>query len=317
LAAIAETVNILKSQLIIITFTLFVISLLVSYKLSKILADPILKISHQAESYSAGEYKVRISAVQDDELGKLAKRMNNMGEALARNERLQKELISNVSHELRTPLTLIRGYAETLRDVTGENPQKREKQLGIIIEESERLGKIVEDILNLSRLQAGAVTLEKEPFSLKEMIGVIKEQYEFGADERVIKLVGVMELQVNLSGDKNKIQQIFYNLIGNAIRHSKKNQPVEVVAIENEKTVRIEVRDHGDGIAKEDIEHIFERYYKVTRESGTKSNGTGLGLAIVKNILEMHHAPYGVESKLGEGSIFWFVLEKENPHISF
>lgn len=312
MAAIAETVHILKSQLVIITCILFIISLLVSYKLSKTLSDPILKISRQAENYAVGEYDVRIADVQDDELGKLAKRMNDMGEALARNEMLQKELIANVSHELRTPLTLIRGYAETLRDVTGENPQKREKQLGIIIEESERLGNIVEDILNLSQLQAGAVALEKESFSLKEMLGVIKEHYELGLEGRRLEFVGVMELQENLIGDRSKIQQVFYNLIGNAFRHSENNKPVQVVVIPKELTVRIEVRDQGEGIAKEDIDHVFERYYQGKRVDGTKSSGTGLGLAIVKNILEMHQTTYGVESEIGKGSSFWFELQKES-----
>ncbi|HEX3021877.1 MAG TPA: HAMP domain-containing sensor histidine kinase [Lachnospiraceae bacterium] len=317
MAAIAETVHILESQLVIITCILLIISLLISYKLSKTLSDPILRISRQAESYAAGEYEVRIPAVQDDELGKLAKRMNDMGESLARNEKLQKELIANVSHELRTPLTLIRGYAETLRDVTGENPQKREKQLGIIIEESERLGNIVEDILNLSQLQAGAVMIEKEPFSLKEMLEVIKEHYELGTYGRELVFVGVMELRENLIGDKNKLQQVFHNLIGNAFRHSENNQQVEVAVIPTGNTVRIEVRDKGEGIAKEDIDHVFERYYKGKRKDGKKSSGTGLGLAIVKNILEMHQAAYGVESVLGEGSTFWFELDKEHSHTSF
>jgi signal transduction histidine kinase len=314
MASIEETVDILKSQLIIITCILLVISLLISYKLSKNFADPISKISRQAESYALGEYEIRINHVGDDEIGKLARRMNDMGEALIRNDVLQKELIANVSHELRTPLTLIRGYAETLHDVTGENPEKREKQLGIIIEESERLGNIVEDILNLSRLQAGAVILEMEKFSLKEMLASIKEHFELSEEGRGLELVGVLELEGNLLGDKNRIQQVFYNLIGNAFRHSNESQPVVVAVIPNEKKVRIEVRDQGEGIAEEDIEHVFERYYKGKRSDGKKSDGTGLGLAIVKSILDMHRVPYGVESKKEIGTVFWFELEKENSH---
>lgn len=317
MASIDETVDILKSQLIIITCVLLVVSLLISYKLSNKFANPISKISRQADSYAKGEYHTRINQISDDEIGRLAKRMNEMGEALMRNDVLQKELIANVSHELRTPLTLIRGYAETLRDVTGENPEKREKQLGVIIKESERLGNIVEDILNLSRLQAGAVTLSIENFSLKEMLTSIKEHFELGEMGKHLDLVGVSELEENLLGDKDSIQQVFYNLIGNAFRHSRANQSVVVAAMPNEKTVRIEVRDRGEGIAEEDIEHIFERYYKGKRTDGKKGDGTGLGLAIVKSILDMHQVPYGVESKLGEGTVFWFELEKENSHTSF
>jgi len=317
MASIGETVDILKRQLIIITCVLFVVSLLISYKLSKNFADPISIISNQADRYSKGEYQTRTNPISDDEIGKLAKRMNDMGEALARNDVLQKELIANVSHELRTPLTLIRGYAETLRDVTGENLEKREKQLGIIIEESDRLGNIVEDILNLSRLQAGAKALEVDKFSLKEMLISIKEHFELGENDKSLDFVGVLELEENLLGDKNKMQQVFYNLIGNAFRHSRSNQLIVVAAIPHDKTVRIEVRDQGEGIAEEDIAHVFERYYKGKRSDGKKGDGSGLGLAIVKSILDMHHVPYGVESKLGAGTVFWFILEKENAHTSF
>ena len=310
MASLVESTNILKSQLVIITCILLVVSILVSYKLSKNFADPISKIIRQAEGYALGKYNIRINPVGDDEIGKLTKRMNDMGEALIRNEVLQKELVANVSHELRTPLTLIRGYAETLRDVTGENPGKRAKQLGIIIEESERLGSIVEDILNLSQLQAGAITMEIEKFSLKEMLTLIKEHFEIAEEGRGIELVGVLELEENLTGDKDRIQQVFYNLIGNAFHHTGENQPVVVAAISYEKMVRIEVRDTGEGIAKEDIEHVFERYYKGKRSDGKKSDGTGLGLAIVKGILDMHHVPYGVESNKGIGTVFWFELQK-------
>lgn len=317
MASVNDTADILKKQLIIITGILLLVSLLISFRLSKNFADPVSKISKQAESYASGQYTVRINNVGDDEIGQLAKRMNHMGEALARNDILQKELIANVSHELRTPLTLIRGYAETLRDVTGNNPEKREKQLGVIIEESERLNKIVGDILNLSQLQAGAVILEKESFSLNEMLTNIKEHYELQKETRTFQIIGLFELKDNLLGDKKRIEQVFYNLITNAFRHTNENELVEVVVTLKPDNVKIEVRDQGEGIAKEDLNHIFERYYKGKRVDGKKSNGTGLGLAIVKSILEMHQASYGVESELGKGTIFWFELEKDNSHTSF
>lgn len=317
MASIEGTVDILKKQLIIISGVLLIVSLLISYKLSNKFANPISNISRVADSYAKGEYDTRINQVSDDEIGRLAQSMNEMGNALMRNDVLQKELIANVSHELRTPLTLIRGYAETLRDVTGENPEKREKQLGVIIEESERLGNIVEDILNLSRLQTGAVTLAFENFSLKEMLTSIKDHFELGENGKHLDLVGVLELEENLLGDKDSILQVFYNLIGNAFRHSRADQSVVVAAIPNEKMVRIEIRDCGEGIAEEEIEHVFERYYKGKRTDGKKGDGTGLGLAIVKSILDMHQVPYGVESKLGEGTVFWFELQKGNSHTSF
>ncbi len=317
MASVEDTTDILKKQLILITGILLLVSVIISLHLSKRFADPISIISKQAESYTSSQFTMRISNIGDDEIGRLAKRMNEMGEALMRNEVLQKEIIANVSHELRTPLTLIRGYAETLRDVTGENPDKRKKHLDIIVEESERLSNIVEDILNLSQLQSGALTLEKESFSLKEMLLKIREHYELQEEKRTFQMKGAIELKENLLGDKKKIEQIFYNLIDNAFRHTREDDLVEVVVTQQIDRVKIEVMDHGEGIAKEDQEHIFERYYRGKRADGKKSKGTGLGLAIVKSIMDLHQMPFGVESELGEGTTFWLELEKVNSHTSF
>lgn len=311
LASVEGTQDILRKQLIIITGILLMISALISLLLSKNFANPILKISKLAESYTLGQYSARIPATGNDELGKLARRMNDMGEALERNDLLQKEIVANVSHELRTPLTLIRGYAETLRDVTGDYPVKREKQLGVIIEETERLGRIVEDILNLSQMQSGAVHFEPEAFFLNEMLIDIKKRYELQQDPRNLQIKGAVDVKVY--GDKKRIEQVFYNLINNALYHTKEGEPVEVSIMQQLfGYVRVEVIDHGEGIAKEDLEHIFERYYKGKLSNVKKSAGTGLGLAIVKSILQMHQIAYGVESELGKGTTFWFELNKAN-----
>jgi signal transduction histidine kinase len=314
MAAVKDTADILKKQLIFIIGILLITSLFISLRLSKRFTDPILTISKQAESYTLGQFSTRTSDLGEDEIGQLAKRMNKMGEALMRNEILQKEIISNVSHELRTPLTLIRGYAETLRDVTGENPDKRKKQLDIIVEETARLSNIVEDILNLSQLQSGAQLLQKEPFSLKEMLIKIKDHYEIMEEANNLLIEKAIECEQPLLGDRKKIEQVFYNLIDNAFRHTKEGDMVEVAVTQNLDRVKITVTDHGDGIAKEDLDHIFERYYRGKRTNGRKSNRTGLGLAIVKSILELHHMPFGVESELGKGTTFWFELEKDNSY---
>lgn len=315
MASIEDTQEILQKQLIIITGILLMVSVIISYLLSKNFADPISRISRLAESYTSGHYSARIPNTGTDEIGQLSMRMNAMGEALERNDLLQKELVANVSHELRTPLTLIRGYAETLRDVSGDNPVKREKQLGVIIEETERLGYIVEDILNLSQLQSGAVSFEPEAFSLNEMLSDIRERYELQPEPRSFKIVGASDLQVY--GDKKRIEQVFYNLINNALRHTKGDEAIDVRLTRNAGKVRVEVIDYGEGIAKEDLDHIFERYYKGKRSDGNISKGTGLGLAIVKSILEKHQVPYGVESDFGRGTTFWFELYNAKSHTSF
>lgn len=317
MAPIDDAANILKKQIILISIILFLISLILSFQLSKRFSKPILAIRKVAESYSMGNYKERVEIPEKDEIGQLANRMNAMGESLSINEELKRELIANVSHELRTPLTLIRGYAETLRDVTGGNPQKREKQLGVIIEETQRLGSIVEDILNLSQLQAGAIHLVEEPFVLQEMIQAIKSRYELQKENKKLQVAGLEETQEILWGDKKRIEQVFYNLINNAFAHTEEAGIVEIVITNKKERVKIEIKDHGEGIAEEELTHIFERYYKGKRSGENKEHGIGLGLSIVKNILELHNVEFGVESEVGKGSIFWFELYKEHYHTSF
>ncbi|MGB5822819.1 MAG: HAMP domain-containing sensor histidine kinase [Proteocatella sp.] len=316
MASVDDTANILKKQLIIITGILFFVSIVISSLLSKSFTNPILQISQMAESYTHGDFGKRLPAFDDDEIGQLAERMNQMGEALSKNEMLKKELISNVSHELRTPLTIIRGYAETLRDLTGDNPQKREKQLEVIITQSQRLGNIVEDILSLSKLQSGTEVLKLEVFSLYEMLENIRRMYEINKEERKIEIIRNLEDDYSVLGDRGKIEQVFYNFISNALRYTSAGDEIQVRLIDKVGVVRAEVEDYGEGISKEDINHIFERYYK-GKQKEKKYTGTGLGLAIVKSILEMHNSKYGVESELGKGAMFWFELPKADYHDSF
>ena len=231
-----------------------------------------------------------------------------MGEALTRNEMLKKELISNVSHELRTPLTIIRGYAEAMRDITGDDAEKRSRQLGVIIEQSGRLGNIVEDMLSLSKLQSGTETLRLEPFSVYDILEEIRLMYGANSEKRTFEISGEDCRGREVTGDRRKIEQVLYNFISNAFVHTSPEDSVEVRISENDGFMRIEVADSGPGISGEDIGHVFERYYKGSRDKDSVSSGTGLGLAIVKGILELHKAPYGVESEPGNGSIFWFEL---------
>lgn len=307
LASIDETKTIITTQLFFITILLIVISIIIAFIISKKIASPITKISNQAEMFEKGKYDVRIEKHSDDEIGHLADRMNSMGEALGQNEKLQKEIIANVSHELRTPITLIKGYAETILDITGDNKEKREKQLKIIVDETDRLNRMVGDILDLSTIQSGIKELEIEKFELLEILKYVK--VHFSSEEVNIKLNFETEENIFVECDKNKILQVLYNLVGNAIRHRGDDDIVEIYLELKKDEVKIHIKDHGDGISEEDLKYIFERYYKGKRIEGVKKEGTGLGLSIVKSILELHKSQYGVESKIGEGTDFWFNLK--------
>lgn len=308
LAAVDETVAILKWQLVYISIILLVASLIISYLLSKNFTRPILDIKRATDRMALGDFSVRIENIMNDELGELSGKVNYLGQQLSKIDQLRKDLIANVSHELRTPLSLIRGYAETIRDVTGENPEKRTKQLGIIIEETDRLSKIVDDILNLSQLQSGYVELNKFQFSVNETLEKISKNYEVLQEKTGVKLIFDSKNDIMLYADKARIEQVFFNLINNAFSHTKEGGSVTVRIIEKTEKVRVEIADTGSGIPPEDIPFIWDRYYKADKTGRKKTVGTGLGLAIVKGVLEAHKAGYGVESVVNTGTTFWFEL---------
>lgn len=312
LAPVEDTAAVLKHQLIVITIILIAAALVISAVISKAFIRPILAIKGVADGIAKGDFSGRVKTQSQDEIGQLARTINHMGNQLSKVEQLRRDLIANVSHELRTPLSIIRGYAETIRDVTGDNPEKREKQLGIIIEESERLGKIVDDILNLSQLQSGNANISKKPFPLIQAINGISKPFEIISQKQGIEIRLEYNRDLLVEADEVRFQQVMYNLLNNAVNHTPSGGAINIRLIEQIDKVRVEVADTGYGISEADLPLIWDRFYKASRDSGKLTAGTGLGLAIVKGILEAHRVPYGIQSKKGVGTTFWFELAKVN-----
>jgi len=310
LAPVKDTASILKVQLLYITLILFLTALIFAYFLSRSFTRPILEITKVSEEMASGNFSVKIKSKNKDEIGRLAATINYMGDELSKIEQLRKDLIANVSHELRTPLSLIRGYAETIRDVTGNVPEKREKQLGIIIEESERLGLIVNDILDLSQIQAGYVKLTKTQFNIKILLERVIKKFEILSEKTGVDITLETHVDAFVEADEIRIEQVMYNLINNAFNHTKRSGHIIIGAIENEESIRIEVSDTGIGISEEDLKHIWDRFYKADKLDNVKTTGTGIGLTIVKTILESQNFKYGVESTLGVGTMFWLEVKK-------
>ncbi len=302
--ALAETANIIKQQLVYITLILLLMASAIAFAVSKQFSKPIVKISQAAKELSKGNYDIHLDVQSQDEIGQLAQDMMQVGVSLGQIDRLRKELIGNISHELRTPLSIIRGYAETLRDITGDNPEKRMRQLEIIIKESERLGRLIEDVLSMSQLESGAVMLNVTSFD------IIKTAREISGRFNVVQPI-IIECDLEsayVSGDENRIEQVLYNLIGNAMQHAGTAEPVILTIAQLDHHVRVDVADKGAGISEEGLKHIWERFYQVKDSNDGKPVGSGLGLAIVKVILTNHKANYGVISKLDHGTSFWFEL---------
>lgn len=310
LAPVEETASILKQQLIYITLALLIAAVIISYFMSRAFSKPILKIDRAALDMASGDLSVRLESKSKDEIGRLTYTMNYLALQLSRTEQLRRDFIANVSHELRTPLSLIRGYAETIRDISGEKKDKRDKHLEIIIEESERLGKIVDDILNLSQIQAGCINLDMKDFSLNGTLENVVKRYDVLSNNMDIAVMLDAGKSLRVKGDETKIEQVLYNLINNAFNHISNGGTISVSAVDQGYAVRVSVSDTGEGIPRDKLDHIWDRYYKADKSSGRKRVGTGLGLAIVKSILEAHKSRFGVESREGKGTTFWFELEK-------
>ncbi|MBP5289360.1 MAG: two-component sensor histidine kinase, partial [Clostridia bacterium] len=221
-------------------------------------------------------------------------------------ETLRRELIANVSHDLRTPLTLITGYSEVMRDLPGENTPEN---LQIVIDETRRLSDLVTDLLDLSKMEAGMDSLKKERLDLVPLLREIMHRYEKLTENDGFNLsFDVDESSCYVQADSVKISQAVYNLINNAINYCGEDKTVIVRLSVSGECARLDVIDHGEGIPEEKLKDIWDRYYRVDKNHKQAKVGTGLGLSIVKEVLQLHKARFGVESRVGQGSDFWFEI---------
>ncbi len=309
LEPIGSTVTLLKNQLFIIILAVLLIAFLIAYTISKKICKPILNITNTSKKLSEGNYNVVFDSGTDiKEINQLESTLNSAALELSKTEELRRDLLANVSHDLKTPLTLIKANAEMVKDLTYKNKGKRDKNLNTIIEEVDRLNLLVEDILDLSKIQSNAVKLDKENFDLDILIKSIIEKFSIlEEDGYKIEYTG---FSYNINADKKKIEQVIYNLLNNAINYTGEDKKVYIALKDLESKIRLEVKDTGSGIDLEDINHIWDKYYKVDKKYKRVTHGTGLGLSIVKNILIMHEYKYGVESEKGIGTTFYFEIDK-------
>ncbi len=321
LASVAEAANAIRSQLIMMSVILILAATLVSLLLAFWLTRPMKKLSEAAKAVAEGNLDTVVQIASHDEIGACGDSFNAMVEQIKASNRMQREMIANVSHDLRTPLTMIRGYAESIEDIVGDDPAERNRQLDIIISETDRLSALVSDIMELSMMQAGKLRFTFEAFSIMQLMESTLSRFAFLEEKEGFTLelkASIPDTAVN--ADKKRIEQVLYNFINNAAAHSRSNLPdgtpfarhitLSLDAAEKSGAVRVSVIDQGEGIDEKEQPLIWDRYYKPYRTPGGVNRGTGLGLSIVKAILDGHHASYGVFSKPYRGSTFWFELPK-------
>lgn len=311
LVPVQATRQIFQQLTLVITILLVIAGVILSAYAAENLGTPINRLKVSAQRLAQGDYTAQFSGGGCAEVDDLAETLSYASHELSRTDEMQRDLIANVSHDMRTPLTMMKAYAEMIRDLSGNNPVKREQHLNIIIEETDRLSLLVNDMLDLSKLESGTQKLEMESIDISEKLCEIARRYEGISEKMGYHLEFTGDKPFRVCCDSGKIERVICNLLNNAINYtSKEDRRVFLRQINRPECVRIEITDKGDGIEEDKIKLIFDKYYR-SENHKREVVGTGLGLSIVKAILKMHGCNYGVNSKLGEGSTFWFEMTAE------
>ena len=270
--------------------------------LARGMTSPLREMVAAAKAMSRGDYSRRVTATSRDEVGELAHAFNAMSAELAEADRQRRDLIANVSHELRTPITALKAVLENLVD--GVQPPDG-ATLRTMVLQVERLGRLVDQLLDLSRLEAGVAPLERKEFSVEPMLRRVVAEARIAAERRLDRdlavLVSVEPAGLRLDGDPERVHQVVANLLENALRHSPDGGEVSLAARGSKGTLRIEVADQGPGIPEADAHRVFERFYRADPARSSSEGGTGLGLAIARWIVDLHGGDIRVESNVPRG----------------
>lgn len=304
---IDSTVRILRTQMIIVTITILVLMVCLSVIVSTMFTKDISKLSDSAKRLAESDYSVVFEEKGATEIAEIASTLNYATKEMAITTRLRRELMANVSHDIKTPLTIIKGNAEMIRDISGDNKEKREHQLDAIIKETDRLSILVKDMLELSRLETDP-DLDKKVVSLSDIVSDIADSLSLYNEKEGYNITTAIQDGLFVYADRMRMQLATYNLISNAINYTGEDKTVEIKLEKVDNYARFTVRDTGEGISEENQKVIWDRYFRA-KEHKRSASGNGLGLSIVKTILELHSARYGVDSVVGVGSTFWYEIE--------
>jgi signal transduction histidine kinase len=296
------------------------ISALLSLILAKALVTPITNLTRAAERVAGGDFDQKLESTARDEIGTLTRTFNDMAgqlentlDTLRRSEAMRREFVANVSHELRTPITSIRSYAETLSENVESLPRETEKEfLGVIVNESDRMTKIVQDLLTLSRFDAGSFELKMEEFSFERSVRDVYNAMLLEAQRHHHDFILDFKSDPGvIRGDRARIEQVLMNFVSNAIKYTSNGGRIVLTAGRTDDVVWASVRDNGIGIPKEEAEHVFERFYRVDKARSRESGGTGLGLSIANEIVTRLGGRIELHSRLGKGTTITMTLPVE------
>ncbi len=286
-------------------FAAFILSLVLAWLISRWVAAPLQQMSQAARSVAAGEYQDRPRPAGPQEVQNLALAFNSMVQKVQASQQSQRDLVANVSHELKTPLTSIQGFAQAILDGTAESPEALERAARVIHDESDRLSRLVQDLLDLARLDAGQIEFHREIVDLREILDAIRERQLLPAAEKGVQLEMRIPDLPTIIGDGDRLVQVFTNLLDNAINHTPPGGTVMVSGEAGGGSVVVHVEDEGPGIPEQERPRIFERFYQLDKaRAGSRTRGAGLGLAITHEIVQAHGGNIAVTTRNGPGSRF-------------
>ncbi len=271
--------------------------------LARSLTRPVQAMEQATRAIARGDFSVRVPVTSGDEIGRLGEAINRMSAQLEAYETRRREFLANVAHELRTPLSYIRGYTQALAEGLVTEPSERERYLKIVHDEAIRLGRLVDDLMDLAQMDEGQMALERQPLDIRVPVEQAVETVRPLAEEKGVALQVDLEADLpTLEADGGRIQQVVFNLLDNALRHTPPGGAVRVIARAEQGGVTVRVTDTGEGIEPALLPLVFERF------QGQRIGGRGLGLAVVRSIVRAHGGEVGASSRRGEGSTFWFWL---------
>ena len=292
---------------LIVSASILLVVALTGVYFVKSICVPLARIGGTAKKLAKGDFSERIPVTSNDEIGQLSSAFNEMANELENSEQIKNDFISSVSHELRTPLTAIKGWSETLE--SGYDPESFKKGMKVITGETKRLERMVEDLLDFSRIQSGHFSLQ---FAALDVIAELEDAlliYNDKAKKENIQLTyNEPEFMCAVVGDKNRLRQVFINIIDNALKYTEPGGSIAVVAEKNESAVIVSVSDTGAGIAPEDLSKVKQKFYKANK---TK-HGSGIGLAVADEIVTRHGGTLDIESELGKGTTVTIILPLTN-----
>ena len=272
---------------------IIVLAIFIAYFISNKLTVPIHNLTKNSKKMSLGNFNISFDIETDiEELKVLSETLDYTKNVLKKNDELRRDLMANVSHDLKTPLTMIKAYAEMVRDISYKNKQKRENDLNVIIDEVDRLNILVNDILNLSKLENNIESISYEEFDIGKVTNTIIERFKIYSLIEDYSFIIHIPSNIVINADKQKIEQVIYNLIGNAINYTGEKKKIYINIINHQEKIRVSISDIGKGINKKDLKNIWNKYYKADKNHRRHTIGTGLGLSIVKRILELHNYQY-------------------------